>query len=170
MKGPRILLAHSLKRARTLVLALGLLLGAFQVLMVQVARSIEKSGTFEQVSALLPSFVREMLGPSVTSFMSFSGIVCLGYFHPVVMASLVGLTVSMATTATAEMESGFMDLILSRPLARHWIVTRSVVVGVLYIIAPLALMLGGTILALTALVPNRGIWPAPRLILSLVFN
>src|ERR1043166_9562549 len=124
MKLALILLAHSLKRARTMVLTLAAVLGAFQVLIILVAKSIQDSGTFEQFGAMLPSFVRELIGPSFGSLMSFSGMVCLGYFHPVVMISLLALTIALATIPTAEIESGFMDLILSRPLARHWIVTR----------------------------------------------
>ena len=48
------LLLHSLRRARTLVLAMGALLGAFQVVLILVARSIQRTGGFDQLVNLLP--------------------------------------------------------------------------------------------------------------------
>ena len=97
MSGPTLLLAHSLKRSRTLVLSMGLVLTGFQVLMVVVAGSVQRSGGFQQLAELIPPFARELMGPSITTFMSFAGIVCLGYFHVAVMGALVGLSVAMAT-------------------------------------------------------------------------
>ena len=81
MRSAALLFAHSLKRVRTLALTAGLLLAAFQLVLIFVAGSIQSSGGFDQLSALLPPFARELLGPSVAAFMSFSGIVCLGYFQ-----------------------------------------------------------------------------------------
>ncbi len=76
------LLLHSLGRVRTLVLAIGLLLCLLQVILILVARSLDTGGQFAQLATLLPPFVRELLGPSVTAFLSFGGIVSLGYFEP----------------------------------------------------------------------------------------
>ena len=127
MNGPLFLLAHSLRRVRTLVLTTGILLAGFQAILIAVAKSIQRSGGFAQLSALLPPFARELMGPSVTSFMSFAGIVCLGYFDVAVIASLVALAIGLATVPTSEIETGFIDLILSRPLSRHWIITRTII-------------------------------------------
>ncbi|HEV8487530.1 MAG TPA: hypothetical protein VGV87_28550, partial [Blastocatellia bacterium] len=77
MKAPLILLAYSLRRVRTLIIAMALLLGMFQVFLIVVAGSIESAGSFEQMGELMPPFVRDLLGPSFPSFMSFAGIVCL---------------------------------------------------------------------------------------------
>ena len=54
MSGTLLLLLHSLRRARTLVLAMGALLGAFQVVLILVARSIQRTGGFDQLVNLLP--------------------------------------------------------------------------------------------------------------------
>jgi beta-exotoxin I transport system permease protein len=170
MRGPLSLLAHSLKRARTLLLAMGVLLGVFQVLLIVVARAIESSGSFEQMSAMMPPFVRELLGPSFASFMSFGGIVCLGYFHLAVMGSLVALVIALGTVPTSEVESGFIDLILARPLRRHWIITRSVVVILISTTALLLMMMAATWAGLSMLAPQGAAWPPLSLILSLVIN
>jgi ABC-2 type transport system permease protein len=170
MSGPVLLLRHSLRRTRTLVLTTGILLGAFQVVLVAVARSIQSSGGFETLSALLPSFVRELMGPAFVSFMSFAGIVCIGYFHVVVMVALVGLIVAVALIPVSEIESGFIDLILSRPIARHWIITRTIGTLILSIAMVLALMLSGTCAGLELLAPRDVAWPSAKLILSLAIN
>src|SRR5579862_4311085 len=109
MTGFARLLLHSLKRARTLILAMAVLLAGFQALLISYANSMRTSNTFDQMSATVPPFLRELMGPSFASMMSFRGIVCVGYFHPVVMGSLIALTIALATTPAAEIESGFMD-------------------------------------------------------------
>jgi ABC-2 type transport system permease protein len=164
------LLAYSLKRVRTLVVALSALLAVFQVFLIVVARSIQGSGSFERLGDMMPPFVRELLGPSFISFMSFSGIVCLGYFHLAVMGGLIGLAIALGTMPTSEIEIGFTDLILSRPLARHWLITRSIVLMVISSVIVLAMMVMGTWLGLVALAPVDVQWPTPGLIASLVVN
>ena len=170
MKAPLILVVYSLKRVRTLVAAMALLLGAFQVLLIVVAGSIQSSNSFEQLSELMPPFVRQLLGPSFISLMSFSGIVCVGYFHLSVMGSLVGLAIALGTMPTSEIEIGFMDLILSRPIARHWIITRSIVVMMICTVTVLVMMMLGTWAGLNRLAPKEVAWPTAHLILSLVLN
>jgi ABC-2 type transport system permease protein len=170
LSGPVLLVAHSLKRVRTLVLTMGILLAGFQVVLILVARSIQSSGGFEKLSALLPPFARELLGPSLASFMSFAGIVCLGYFHLSVLTSLVALSVALATIPTSEIETGFVDLIMSRPLARHWIITRTIIVMTFSMAALLGLMMLGTWMGLEALAPKNLAWPSAKLIFSLVIN
>jgi ABC-2 type transport system permease protein len=170
MSSAVLLLGYSLKRIRTLVLTMGLLLAAFQVILVVVARSIQTSGGFEQLSAMLPPFARELMGPSLATFMSFSGIVTLGYFHLAVMGSLVALTVALATMPTSEIEIGFMDLILARPLARHWMITRTIVAMILSTVVLLSLMMAGTWFGLQTLAPKSAQWPSVKLILLLAVN
>ena len=55
MKAPLILLGYSLRRVRTLVAAMALLLAAFQVLLILVAGSIQGSNSFEQLGELYSS-------------------------------------------------------------------------------------------------------------------
>jgi len=170
MRGALWLLAHSLKRVRTLVLAMAVLLAAFQVILIVVAKSIDSSNNFEQINAMIPAFAREMVGPSITSIMSFSGFVCLGYFHLSVMISLIALSIALSTTPAGEVESGFMDLILSRPLARHWIITRTIVMMTTCTAAVLGTMMLATWVGLNTLGPRNTTWPSQHLVLSLAGN
>lgn len=170
MKATLILVIYSLKRIGTLVIAMALLLAMFQILLILVAGSIRNSGSFDQLGALMPPFVRQILGDSFVSLMSFSGIVSVGYFHLSVMGSLVGLAIAIGTMPTSEIEIGFMDLILSRPLARHLIITRSIVVMLICTVASLGMMLIGTWAGLNWFADKDAGWPSANLILSLAAN
>jgi ABC-2 type transport system permease protein len=170
MTAALLLLGLSLKRARTLLLATGLLLGAFQVLLVLIARSIHRAGEFEQIASLLPPFARALLGPSLTSVMSFGGIVCLGYFDLAIVIALLALTIALATVPASEIESGFADLILARPLRRHWLITRTIALLLVAIFMTLVLMLIGTWTGLALLAPANVRWPTPRMLGFLALN
>src|ERR1051326_8155058 len=117
MTGPILLLSLSLKRARTLLVATGLLLAAFQVLLVLVASSIHPS-KFEDLAALL------------------------------------ALIIALATLPASEVETGFADLILARPLPRHWIITRTIALVLISTLMMLALMVAGTWVGLALLAPD----------------
>src|SRR5438046_7546876 len=166
MTGPILLLSLSLKRARTLLVATGLLLAAFQVLLVLIASSIHPS-KFEDLATLLPPFVRALLGPSVASVMSFSGIVCLGYFDLGIVIALLALTIALATVPASEVESGFADLILARPLRRHWLITRTIALVLLAILMMLTVMIAGPYVGPAMLAPGNVPWPSPRTLGSL---
>ena len=119
-----LLFRLSFKRVWKLLFATGFLLAGFQVLRVHIAASVHQAGDFEEIAALLPPAVRAILGPSLTSVMSFNGIVCGGYFDLGNVLALVGLSIALATLPASEIETGFADLMLSRPIPRHWLITR----------------------------------------------
>jgi ABC-type transport system involved in multi-copper enzyme maturation permease subunit len=108
-----------------------------------------------------------MAGPSALGFMSFGGIVSLGYFHPIVITALVGLMIAIATEPAGEIETRFVDLALSRPITRHDAMTRSVVVLVGAGSLMLLLMLAGTLTGLTCCTPPGADRPPAALFLSL---
>src|SRR5438034_10502754 len=169
MTGPLLLLSLSLKRARTLLVATGLLLAAFQVLLVLIASSIHPS-RFDDLASLLPPFVRAIIGPALASVMSFSGIVCLGYFDLAIVAALLALIIALATLPASEVETGFADLRLARPLRRNWIITRAIALVLLSSLMMLTRMMAGTWAGLAMLAPEDVQWPSPRLIGSLALN
>jgi ABC-2 type transport system permease protein len=165
-----LLLNHSLKRVRGLVLTTGILLSAFQVVLILVGKSFQNNGGFEQLGALIPPVIRELMGPSIVTFLSFAGIVSLGYFHLAPMGALIGVAIALATMPASEVETGFADLILARPLARHWIITRTIAAVFLSTALLLALMTAGTWTGLQALGPKDAEWPSVKLIGSLALN
>jgi ABC-2 type transport system permease protein len=169
MTGPFLLFALALKRARTLLAATGLLLGAFQVLTAFIASSINPK-EFNELASLLPPFVRDILGPAVASVMSFNGIVCVGYFDLVIVIALLALAIALATLPASEIETGIVDLILSRPLPRHWIITRTIMLVMFSITLMLALMMAGTWIGLATFAGKIDAWPPASMIGSLALN
>jgi ABC-type transport system involved in multi-copper enzyme maturation permease subunit len=149
----RVLVGHSLRRIRAGLIVLAVLLAAFQFLLTQVAAYLRREGGFSQLSELIPDFVRTAAGSEALAFMSFSGVVSLGYFHPIVMTALVGLTIAIATELTSEIESRFVDLSLARPLHRHMLVTRTLIVLAVAATLMLASMIAGTSIGLSCCVP-----------------
>src|SRR5262245_31469222 len=137
-----VLIGHSIKRIRGALIVLTILLAGFQFLLTQVASYLMRRNGFSQLSDFIPDFIRTAVGPEALAFMSFGGVVSLGYFHPIVITSLVGITIAIATEATGEIEMRFVDLTLARPLPRQALVIRTIVVlamtGALLLVAMLA--------------------------------
>jgi ABC-2 type transport system permease protein len=169
MSGAFLLFRLSLKRVWKLLCATGLLLAAFQVLRVHIAASVHQAGEFEQIAALLPPAVRAILGPSLTSVMSFNGIVCGGYFDLGNVIALVALSIALATLPASEIETGFADLILARPMPRHWLITRTIALVILSILLMLFMIMAGTWAGLAMSAPPD-VGPPARQTASLALN
>ena len=161
------LAAHSLRRIRPIVLGMAIVLGGFQFLLTQVAVFLMRNRAFGMLASLVPDFIRSLAGPSMLAFMSFGGVVSLGYFHPIVLASLVGLAIAVATEPAAEVEKRFDDLLLARPVARHQVITRTVTVLVSVVAALLLVMTAATWSGLACCTPATAGRPAAALIRSL---
>jgi ABC-2 type transport system permease protein len=152
------------------MLVLGFLLAWLQVVLVLVAGSIQNSGQFDQLAEIFPPFVRALMGPAMTAFLSFGGIVSLGYFEPAVIFAITGFAIAIGTRIALEVETGFMDLLLARPVARHLLVTRAILVAIISLGVVIALMLAGTWIGLSTLAPQGAEMPARSLILKLAAN
>jgi ABC-2 type transport system permease protein len=169
VKGWLTLARHSVRRTRTLVtLLLGVLAG-FEVLLVVAAATLQQSGTFAGFVELMPPVVRQIFGDSLIVFMSFSGIVCFGYFHPMIVAALSAFVIATATEPVAEIETRFLDLVLARPLRRAAVVGRSVLLVVVLPALVVGAMVLATLLSLRFLAPpEAGV--STTLIVSLAAN
>src|SRR5262249_41388124 len=170
MRACWFLFAHTMRRIRTLLAASGVVLSVFQIFLIVVARSIHTSRAFDQINALIPPFIRALAGPSLLAFMSFGGIVSLGYFHVSVMSALIAFSISLGTTHSSEVEIGFIDLILSRPMVRHWVITRTIAIVISCTALLLGMMMAGTWIGLKTLAPEGAEWPSVRLVSSLAAN
>jgi ABC-type transport system involved in multi-copper enzyme maturation permease subunit len=170
MHGTLALLRHSLGRVRGLALAMAVVTTLFQVVLVRVAKALQASAGFGGLAAFVPPFMRQMAGEALVGFMSFPGIVCLGYFHPMIIAALCGMTIVAASEPAAEIETRFLDAVLVRPVPRLAIIARSVAVLALLPAAVLVAMVAGTAAGLRWLAPPDVELPGPRLIAALALN
>ncbi len=97
------LLVRSFTRHRALILGLAMLLSGFQVLLVLIARNLQRLGLFSQMAAMMPPFIQEALGGALVA--SFVGSVALGFFHPIVMLSLSCAAIYMASEPAGEVRT-----------------------------------------------------------------
>jgi beta-exotoxin I transport system permease protein len=164
------LAAHSLRRLRPMLIAMAAVLGAFQFLLTQVAAYLLESGGFSLMPSLVPDFLQQMAGPSMFAIMSFQGIVAFGYFHPIVIAAHLGLAIAIGTEPAAEVETRFADLTLSRPLARHQPITRTVVVLIGVEAMVVVVMLAATLGGLACCTPADAPRPAAATIRALALS
>ena len=161
-RGLFLLFRLSFRRVRMLLAAVGFLLAAVQALRVLIAASVHSAGQFEEITALLPPAIRTILGPALASVMSFNGIVCGVYFDTGYIIALLALTIAVATMPASEIETGFADLILARPLPRHWLVTRTIALVVISIVLMLLMITAGTWVGLVLFAPPDVAWPSAR--------
>jgi ABC-2 type transport system permease protein len=148
----RALVLRSLGRSRALLLTLGLVLGAFQVVLVAAAAYLHETKAFSQIAAFLPVFLQQLMG--AVAFTSFGGLATFGYFHPIVVVTFVGLAIFVASEPAGEVEVGLVNLVLARPVPRRAIVWRTI----------LAFVLATTAVALAMVAANRsavGFWRPP---------
>lgn len=148
-----VLAGHSLRRIRGLLVAAIVLLAAFEFLLTQMAAYLFRRMAFSELAALFPDMLRTFAGPSGFAFLSFSGVVGLGYFHPVVVTALIGLAIAIATEPCGEVERRFVDLALARPMTRRVPIARTLIVLVVAIGLVLGAMMGGTEIGLHCCTP-----------------
>lgn len=161
------LAVHSARRIGGLLGATLALLIVFQALAVRMAASFEETGSFSQIAAMVPDFLRQAFGASFLAVLSFNGIVLLGFFHFAIVAFLAGLAVAVATEPASEVEQRFNDLLLARPLPRWVPIARSVMLLAGVAVATCSAMCAGTWAGLVLFAPEGTPWPAAPVILSL---
>ena len=164
------LAVHSLRRMRAIVIGIGIVLAGFQFLLTQVAAYLMRNRAFDMLAGLIPDFMRSLAGPSTIMFMSFAGVVSLGYFHPIVIAALLGLAIAIATEPAAEVETRFVDVTLARPVARSDLITRTIIVLVASGVLVLGMMAAGTWVGLACCTPRTAPHVSAATVGSLVLN
>ncbi len=142
----RTLAGRTLRQHAKLLGVLSLSLILFEWAIVWVAARIETGPGFRQLfSALLPPGMLDAIFGQF-GFASFSGAVSFGYQHPFSLIAAIAMVVVMATLPAQERESGFLDLILSRPLPRSRYLVASLSMGLLSAaLPPIALLAGGAL-------------------------
>jgi ABC-type transport system involved in multi-copper enzyme maturation permease subunit len=161
------LAGHSLRRRRGLLVALALVLIVFQVLMVFTAKNYEETGGFRVMSALMPQFIAQLTNMMA---LTFAGFVLFGYSHPILQLFLIAMAISIGTEPVAEIETRFVDLMMSRPLRRLTIVARTVVVLLIAIVLAVGTLMVATFTALWLFAPPNVRLPESRTIVALSAN
>jgi ABC-2 type transport system permease protein len=115
-----------------------------QLILVGQAVSIQASQSFANVASLIPGFIGRGLGSDALLLASFKGTVMLGYFHPLLCVLIPSIAMYAATEPAHEVESGLVDLVLARSMPRALVLTRSLVVALVYGVVAIGVMALGT--------------------------
>jgi ABC-2 type transport system permease protein len=91
---------------------------AFELLMVWIGSSMDTGPEFQ-------ALLRAVLPPSMVNLVmnqfglaSFAAAVAFGFKHPFIIAAGAAVVITMASVPAGERETGFLDLILARPVTR----------------------------------------------------
>jgi len=134
------LFCRNLRRHAVVLGALAVGLGVFEDLIVRVAAQIDMgTGLRAFLEQIIPPAMKKGLAQQL-AFASFAGAPAFGFQHPVTLVAALAFVVLAATIPAGERESGFLDLLLARPVRRSR-----------YLIAVLGLLLAGAVLLPLAL-------------------
>jgi ABC-2 type transport system permease protein len=161
------LVVRSVTRARGVLAGVAALLAAFQVALVFQAVSLHEQQTFEAAGRMVPGFIQRWLGDTMFALGSFGGIVSFGYFHPVIVLMTSIATAFLASDPAADVEEGYVDLLLARPVARHLLVTRSAILLAACPAMLATLMMTATWTTTALVAPRSAQWPSLPSILTL---
>jgi ABC-2 type transport system permease protein len=160
------LLRRSISESAKMGFALLGLLASLQVALVLQAGSYGDA-QFARMAEMMPSFLQRSLGSMVSAVASFRGIVLSGYYHPVVLVVTSLVAIFLATEPARDVEQGLVDLLLARPIPRHWLITRSLLVALFGVASAAAVMAASVGLSLHAFAPRDVAWPSVRVVVNL---
>ena len=165
------LVGRSFGRTAGLFAAISILFALFEIATIAVAASFTGANDFARLSQFMtqftPSFVQNAFGPAL---LSFGALTTICYFDPLVVMMAVQLVVFLATEPAGEIEGGLVDLVLARPLPRHWLITRSVLVMTAGASLPMLAMGLATWVGLWFLAPAGAPWPEARVVLLMMIH
>jgi ABC-type transport system involved in multi-copper enzyme maturation permease subunit len=140
----KALLLRSAAQARYVLIGASVLLCGFQMVVVGQAAEIQRTQSFGRIAELMPAFLQRGLGNRAMLLATFKGTVAFGYFHPVVCLVVAFVAMYIATEPAHEIESGLVDLELARAVPRRRLLTRSLLLAHLGILAAVTVMFAGT--------------------------
>ena len=161
------MIERSISRMRGALAGTAGLLSLFQIVIVLQAASFDRTQRYELLGEMTPAFIQRWLGESIAALASFSGLVTVGYFHPVIMLLVSMVAAYAASELAGDSENGHVDLLLSRPVTRSWVVTRSAVVVLGCPLGLVVLMLLSTWLSILVVSSSASRPPSARVLLDL---
>ena len=150
------LVLRSIGRVKMLSAALVLVLIGLQLSIIAAASSFVDTGGFERLAQVVPAFVVQLMGPALSSF---RGMVLFAYVDPLIVMLFVQFAIYLASEPAGDVESSVVDLVLARPVPRHWIVSRSLLVMTIGTVMMSGAMYATTWAGLWWLAPPDAQWP-----------
>jgi len=151
---------RQLERHWAFLVAVMLVLGAFEYFICAMVASVDVEGALAQVTQFAPPFMRAMIEQNMPGG-SPASILAFGWNHPIAHALLTAVAITLATRAIAgEVENGAIELILSQPLSRAQYFMAHALFGLVALSAVIAAGLFGTVIgqhvhSMSAFAPSR---------------
>jgi len=158
------LVRRSFGRVARPLLALAVVLAAFQFALVGVATSVAADRGIAGLTRFVPTFLQQSLG---VALLSFAGLSTLGFFDALIVMLVVQFAIYLASEPAADVESGVVDLLLARSLPRRLLITRTLVVTIVSVTVLIAVMSVALWLGLLTLVPRDEVWPSVSVVATM---
>jgi len=127
---------------------MALIIFLFQIAMCGIVHDNENVQTFLQFLEVLPSFIKTLLGGESLRAGNLSGLIAIGYHHPLVLTLYMLFAVGVPTGLLAgEVQGGTMELILSRAATKTHIYICAGLITVTGMFALVLVMFLGTVAA-----------------------
>lgn len=155
----RPLVCRNLAHHARLLGALAAGLALLEWLIAAAAARIELGPGFVAFfTQILPPAARPILERQL-AYVSFSGTVAFGFQHPVMLVAAIAFVIVAATIPAGERESGFLDLVLARPVTRSaYLLASASLVLLGSLVLPAALLAGAALGIAWANVPSALPW------------
>jgi ABC-2 type transport system permease protein len=122
----------------------------FQIAICGIVHDNESVRTFLQFLDMLPSFIKTALGGEVLQVGNVSGLIAIGYQHPLVLTLYMLFAVGVPTGLLAgEVQRGTMELILSRQVTKIHVYICAGFITITGMFALVLIMFIGTVFATT---------------------
>jgi hypothetical protein len=127
---------------------IALIIFLFQIAICGIVHDNESVKTFLQFIDMLPSFIKTILGGEALQVGNVSGLIAIGYQHPMVLTLYMLFAVGVPTALLAgEVQKGTMELILSRQAAKIHVYVCAGLITVTGMFALVMVMFTGTVAA-----------------------
>jgi len=159
------LVGRSWRRIAPVCIGLAAVLCFFQLVLIAVAASYQQAGSFDRLATLLPAFAQRAFGTAMTSF---AGLTTVGFYETGIILMVAQFAIFAASEPAGDVEAGFVDMVLARPLPRHFVITRSLLTMLTSTLVLTLTMGAGTWIGLLTLAPPQVRWPETRIVLNLM--
>ncbi len=145
---PLPLLRFWVLRILPIWLLIALIIFLFQIAICGIVHDNENVRAFIQFLDMLPSFIKTALGGEALKVGNVSGLIAIGYQHPLVLTLYMLFAVGVPTGLLAgEVQKGTMELILSRHVTKTQVYICAGLITVTGMFALVLVMFGGTVFA-----------------------
>jgi hypothetical protein len=127
---------------------IALIIFLFQIAICGIVHDSESVKTFLQFIDVLPSFIKAILGGEALQIGNVSGLIAIGYQHPMVLTLYMLFAVGVPTALLAGgVQNGTMELILSRQATKTHVYVCAGLITVTGMFALVMVMFTGTVAA-----------------------